>query len=176
MRYITIAMLATTLGACATAYQQQGLTGGYSSTQLDSNVFQVSFKGNGSTDSDRASDFALLRSAEVALEHGFQYFVIIDSKHDTRTRTITTPTTSTTRMNTTAYGSSYGYGTQRTYSANAYGTATTTTQGGQTFTISQPSETNTIVCFKDRPDGFAFNAQVLVTSLRDKYDLNTRQK
>ena len=57
---ITIAVLSA---GCATAYQKQGLTGGFSETQLGENVFQISFKGNGYTSQDRASDFTLLRGS-----------------------------------------------------------------------------------------------------------------
>jgi hypothetical protein len=62
--------------ACATAYQPHGLSGGYSETQLGENVFRVAFEGNGYTSVVRAADLALLRSADVALEHGYGYFIM----------------------------------------------------------------------------------------------------
>jgi hypothetical protein len=33
------------LTSCATTYQKQGFTGGFSETQLGENIFQISFKG-----------------------------------------------------------------------------------------------------------------------------------
>lgn len=62
--------------ACATPYQPHGMSGGYSETQLGENVFRVSFEGNGYTSAVRTADFALLRSAEVALAHGYDYFIV----------------------------------------------------------------------------------------------------
>ena len=47
------------------------MSGGFTESQLDTNVFRVTFKGNGYTSPDRAEDMALLRSAELALQHGF---------------------------------------------------------------------------------------------------------
>jgi len=146
------------LTACATSYQNTGLTGGYSETQLDENVFKVSFKGNGYTSRERASDFALLRSAELTLQSGYAYFVIVDEDSYTRNSTYTTPTTSNTTANV------YGSGNY------AYGSATTTTSGGQTYNISKPNTSNTILLFKEKPDnGFSYNAEFIYRELRQKY-------
>ena len=62
--------------SCATMYQPQSVTGGYSETQLDKNMFRVRFNGNGYTSSARSSDFCLLRSAELCKENGYKYFII----------------------------------------------------------------------------------------------------
>src|SRR5258708_35613196 len=42
-------LLVLSVLSCATGYHAHGLSGGFSETQLDENVFQVSFKGNGYT-------------------------------------------------------------------------------------------------------------------------------
>jgi hypothetical protein len=149
------------LVGCATSYQKRGLTGGFSDTQLGENIFQVSFKGNAYTSRERASDFTLLRSAELSLENGFKYFVIVDSEKYTKTSTHTTPTTSYTT------GNAYGSGNY------AYGSATTTTTGGQTYVYSKPRSTNTIVGFKDKPKtgGLAYEAEFVIKSIKAKYDI-----
>jgi len=64
-KLIAIVILAFILQGCATSYQKTSFTGGYSETQLDENVFNVSFKGNGYTSRERVADFTLLRSAEL---------------------------------------------------------------------------------------------------------------
>lgn len=74
MRRFAIAFAAV-LG-CATPYQARAVRGGYSDMQLGDNVFRVSFEGNGYLSAQAASDYALLRSAELTLEKGFRYFVI----------------------------------------------------------------------------------------------------
>lgn len=171
MRFIATLSLILLLGGCATAYQPQGMTGGFSEAQLDTNVFTVTFKGNGFTGRDRANDFTLLRSAELALKHGFKYFVIVDAQKYSKNSTYTTPTTATTNLNANTYGSAYSYGNNTTYNANTYGTATTTASGGQTYNISKPRTSNTIVCFTEKPQGFTYNAEFLAKSLKKKYGI-----
>ncbi|WP_351079224.1 hypothetical protein [Shewanella sp. CAL98-MNA-CIBAN-0140] len=148
------------LSGCSTSYQSNGFSGGYSETQLDDNVFKVSFRGNGYTRRERVSDFTLLRSAQLAVENGYKYFLVVDSNSYTSNSTYTTPTTS----NTTA--SAYSTGNY------AYGNATTTTTGGQTYNISKPSSSNTIVCFKEKPkNGFSYNAEIIFKNITKKYGI-----
>ena len=66
------------MSGCATPYQPDSFTGGFSETQLGENIFQVSFQGNAYIGGEKVSDFSLLRSAELALEHGFPYFVVVE--------------------------------------------------------------------------------------------------
>jgi hypothetical protein len=85
-KFILIAVAVLIMQGCATKYQKDGFSGGYSETKLDEKSFQVLFAGNGNTSREKVTDFALLRSAEVTLENGFQYFVItkaaVTEKHD----------------------------------------------------------------------------------------------
>lgn len=161
MRIITLVTLVFALAGCASAYKSEGFGGGFSETQLDVNVFRVSFRGNGYTRAERAEELALLRSAELTLKNGFTHFAVIDSQSRERHGSYTTPTQSYTTANATAYGNS------------AYGTAQTTTYGGQTIQFSKPSTTNTIMCFKGKPDiqGLVYDAQFLCNSLGSKYEV-----
>jgi len=161
-KLIAITFAALILQGCATSYQKIGFLtgGGYSEIQLDENVFNVSFRGNGYTSRERVADFTLLRSAELTLEHGFQYFAIIDANSYTSNSTYTMPTTSHTT------GIAYGSGNY------AYGSATTTTTGGQTYNISKPRSSNTIVCFKEKPKTvFTYNANFIYKNIRQKYGI-----
>ena len=160
-RVIALSVLALLLASCATGYQKQGLTGGFSETQLSENIFRVSFNGNAYTSAERAADFTLLRSAELAGENGFSYFAIIDADQSTQLSTYTTPTRSYTTANV------YGSGNYAT------GSATTTTTGGQTYIYSKPRSTNTIVCFhnKDEASGIVYETKFVIRSIREKYDL-----
>ena len=101
---------------------------------------------------------------------------IADAQKYSINSTYTTPTTATTNLNSNSYGSAYGYGNNINYSGNTYGTATTTFSGGQTYNVSKPRAINTIVCFKDKPEGFAYNADFIVKSLKEKYGLNVSGK
>jgi hypothetical protein len=76
-----ILFLVIFLNGCVTKtpYQSIAYSGGYSNTIIDENIFKVSFKGNGFTSKERVEDFTLLRSAEITLQYGFKYFIIINS-------------------------------------------------------------------------------------------------
>ena len=163
MKYLSIlALVMAFLQGCATTYQGSGFSGGYSETQLDENVFKVTFRGNGYTSRERASDFALLRSAELTLQSGYKYFAVIDANSYTSNSTYTTPTTSNTTAN--VYGSD-NY---------AYGNTTTTTYGGQAYNISRPSTSNTIVCFKEKPENvFNYNAEFIYKNIIQKYGIQS---
>jgi hypothetical protein len=168
MRIIATLSIILALGGCATAYEPNGWSGGFAESQLDTNVFNITFKGNEYTDREKANDYALLRSAEVALQNGYQYFVIIDAQEYSEDSTYVTPTTSTTNAHSNASGAAYDIGDVTIYNGNRNGTSTTTVSGGQTYDISKPRTSNTIVCYNDKPAGFSYNAQLVATSLKQK--------
>lgn len=146
---------------CATSYQPSGFSGGFSEVQLDTNVFRVSFVGNGYTSTGKAEEFALLRSAEITIKNNFTHFVIINSRSRQDLSSYTTPTNSYTTANATRFGNS------------AYGTANTTTHGGETTVIAKPNITNTIMCFNGKPvlQSFIYDATFLCASLGKKYNI-----
>ena len=76
----TIYLFILLLAGCATSYQPKGLTGGFSEIQIAEGTYQITFEGNGFTEKRKTTDFTLLRSAEIALENGYRYFVITDSR------------------------------------------------------------------------------------------------
>src|ERR1041385_738680 len=90
---LSIVLAAT---GCATSYQANGFSSGYSETRFAPDIFRVVFKGNGYTSAERAQDFALLRASELALQGGFTCFAIIDERNSSTTSTITTPGHATT--------------------------------------------------------------------------------
>lgn len=68
------------LVSCGATPYQCGIgkyTGGYTETQMAPDTFRVVFAGNGFTPTQMAQDFATLRAAELALEKGFGYFVVV---------------------------------------------------------------------------------------------------
>ena len=147
---LTLILCTFLVQGCATGYQKNGMSGGYTETRLGENIFMVTFRGNGFTSSEKASDFALLRSAELALENGYSYFEIVDANSHISTSSYTTPTTSTTTAN------AYGYGNY------AYGTARTTTYGGQTYNISKPSSLKPSSIFLSRTSLTKLTSSILL--------------
>jgi hypothetical protein len=156
--------LAVVVAGCQTPYlrSDQTIAGGYDETQLGENVFKVHFQGNGYTKPQRAEDFALLRSAELALENGFKFFMITNGNTYVSTDVSTTPLTAHTRTS--------GYISGNNLSAKSR----TTFSGGDIFVDEKPSTTNTIVCFVDKPtntniNGIVYDAAFIRRSLRAKY-------
>lgn len=160
--FIITATFALFFGGCATAYQKTGFSGGYSDSLLQDDIYQVSFRGNGYTSRERANDFALLRSAEVTINMGFNYFIILNGSEYTHQSSYTTPMSSQTQ------GSAYVSGNYASYHG------TTNYYGGQTYLINKPTAQFTIQTFKEKPsitEKMYFDAQQIYTNLRKKYNL-----
>jgi hypothetical protein len=140
MRVSVLALLALSLVGCATPYQPSGLGGGFTDSQLDANTFRVGFRGNGYTPRETVENYLLYRCAELAVERGFDHFVILGSDTETKTGSFTTP--GTYRSTTTGYATSSGN--------FAYGSAYTrgTYTPGQTFTVTRYGGTAMIKAFK----------------------------
>jgi hypothetical protein len=153
-------LLISALTSCATSYQSTGLTGGFRDTQLAPDLFRVSFSGNAFTSGDRLQDFALLRAAELALSNGAQYFAVLSSSDQSRTDTYVTP------------GSSYTTGTVSAYGNTGTYSGTTTYTAPQVRTYYKPGVGMLVRTFKSKPEGgFAFDADFISKSMREKYGL-----
>ena len=149
------------LSACASTYTPRSTPpgfNGYFDTQLGENVFQVGFQGDGFDSNERVTDLALLRSAEVAVQNGFAFFVIVNMADNSTGANYVTPTTTTA--------------TAQVVGNTVYGNATT--YGGQSFYISYPNTTNTIICFKEKPviQGLVYEAQYVVSALKSKHGIS----
>ena len=134
---------------CATTYQKQGFSGGYTDIQYDKNTFLVTFKGNGYISSEKVSTYALYRCAEITILNGFDYFIIVDSNNLSGTSFVTTP------------GS---------FQSNTFGSTTTGTfTPGQTRPIRKYGASLRIKLFRgDKPENNydAYNAFELKRYLR----------
>jgi hypothetical protein len=86
------------LASCATDYQPQGFTGGYSDYLTAPDEAVITFHGNGYTPPERVGEMASLRCAEVTLEHGYKYFII----------TAVSDLSGSTSFTTPGYAHSYG--------------------------------------------------------------------
>ncbi len=172
LKLFFISFVFVLLLGCATSYQSRGFSGGYSETQLDENVFKVSFIGNRYTKKERASDFALLRSSELALQYGYKYFDVLEVKSNTNNITFTTPT----RPNTidSVYGdkeyvSAYGHVESKDAEDKTF------TYSGQTFNSSSPGFVYTIVCLKEKPlDAIPYNAESIYKIMAAKYGIRKK--
>ena len=91
---VTGAML---VSACATETRYRPATGlgfnrqGFSERQVEANRFLVTFAGNSVTDRDTVERYLLFRAAELTLQNGYDYFVMVDRQTDRQARTYSTP-------------------------------------------------------------------------------------
>lgn len=145
---IAVAALLLLAGACATEYQKSGATGGFKETQLAPDLFRVSFTGNAFTSTERVQDFALLRAAEITLEHHARYFAVVSQHDQTRRNTYVTP------------GSYYTKGNKTTYTSPTVDT------------YYYPGVGMMVRIFETKPKGnFVFDAEFLSNSIRTKYQI-----
>ena len=70
--------------SCATPYQALGSRGGYHNYRITGDTFKVSFRGNSATRLETVELYLLRRAAEITLEHGFTYFVLLSEEGRTR--------------------------------------------------------------------------------------------
>jgi len=137
-----IILLISMLGGCAKPLQPDNYEARINSTRLGTDSFIVSYSGQAT--GERVVDLALLRSAELSLQNGFNYFIIVKTDE-----------------------SAAIYAT-----AEPAGTTEFTSHNGLQLQHSVPGAKNTIVCFKHRPAGFAYVALLVKASLRAKYRLD----
>jgi hypothetical protein len=143
------------LVACATPYRPQGDSDfGYSETWLAPDDVEVYFDGNSDTPSEHASDYALLRCAEVALEQGYTHFLVLERLSDLQTSYTSTPA---------AY-SSVGTGYYGYHSGHAV------VVGGDIRSYHQPHSRVRIRLLREPSDG-ALEAAFVSTSIRAKYGM-----
>jgi hypothetical protein len=120
------------LASCATSYQPQSFTGGYSEYLTAPDEAVITFHGNGYTSAERVGQMTALRAAEVTLQHGYRYFIATGIFDQSTNSSFTTPGFANT------YGSVFGYGNYAT------GSATTVFTPPQTFNIYKPAISVTI--------------------------------
>jgi len=140
--------------------------GGYDDLQLAENVFQIRFKGNAYTSKEKAADYTLLRSAELAKENGFGYFIITERdswnkiyKHQEPDKSETSGSVRVMNKNSATYKE------------------TTVTERGSSLTFLKPRTENTIVCFKERPDslGSFYDVNFIIPQLKSKYGITSQE-
>jgi hypothetical protein len=82
------AMLALLLAGCAadpTPYQPAANGYGFSDQQVEGDRFRVTFAGNSATSLDTVRNYMLYRAAEVTVESGHDYFVVVDQNTQSST-------------------------------------------------------------------------------------------
>lgn len=84
------------LSGCMTATPYQPATAsssanGFSDQQIESNRFEVSFRGNSLTSRETVERYLLFRAAELTLQAGFDHFILVSKDTEKQTETYRTP-------------------------------------------------------------------------------------
>ena len=172
MRFSLGLALSLLAGCAAAPYQRIGSSsseGGYSSTRHTKDTYSVSFVGNEYSSPDQVYDFALLRAAELTLETQHKYFMLVEDRDASSTRTRYNPgspsiSTPTTRV--TANGSIY---TTREYTPGISPSFTSTKTPAYTLRITM-TET------PEGPTSLIFDAAETASRLRAKHKISTPAK
>ncbi|MES1158800.1 MAG: hypothetical protein ABUL42_02790 [Terricaulis silvestris] len=86
LRRLIPLLAAAALAACASAPTYMAAPGpnkaGYSETQIESNRYSVVYRAPGGADAHLIDDYALLRAAELTLQSGADWFVVVSRSAD----------------------------------------------------------------------------------------------
>jgi opacity protein-like surface antigen len=123
-RLLALAFSAALLTACATtptvyAPQTAPHGAGYSEYRLENGRYRVTFQGNPGASINQVSDYVLLRSAELALRDGYDWFRVADRM------TQQNGSNSGSSLSIGGGGSSYDYGRHGGGSSVGLGVGTT---------------------------------------------------
>jgi hypothetical protein len=107
---VAVALAAATIGCTtATPYQPEGpgqrVAGGYSEERLAEARYRVNFAGNSLTSRDRVEGYLLYRAAELTVQNGYDWFLIIDRLTEREADTYVEPDP----FYDPWYGRGYGY-------------------------------------------------------------------
>lgn len=103
---LIVGACALVLAACATATPygpaDQGGGFGFAEQRIEENRYRVTFRGNSLTDRETVENALLYRAAELTLQQGLNYFVVVENDTEARTSVRTTASP--------AFYGRYGYG------------------------------------------------------------------
>ena len=160
-KILLLTFISLGLTACATAYKSNSFfnDGGFSETELQENIFKVSFRGNEFTKKDKVVDFTMLRAAEICSSRNMKYMII----SNTSIENISTGYLPAT-INSNSYGMVNNYGNNSRYSSS-------------TNTIVNPAvslfdtASNLFVQCLDTKVANAWDTGFLSRSLKEKYQI-----
>jgi hypothetical protein len=143
---ILLCLLIFLIGGCAQPLQPNNSSEQISATWLDAYRFQVGVPRESLE--QQVVDLVLLRSAEIALQNGFNYFIVVAND------VYTDDSVATSSGVSSAAATEF------------------TVHNDKRYQHTSPASANTIVCFKRKPQGFAYVALFVKASLRAKYRLD----
>jgi hypothetical protein len=165
----TLILMSLLVSACVTPYAPKGLLGGFSDMALAPDIYKVTFNGNGYTSQDTVQSYTLRRCAEIAVNHGFNYFILLAGNSSVERGYISSPTT----IQSNSYGSFQGSGNiygnpyynNYSYTGSSYNHTFTTVNPGFVDEINKHSTTVIIKLLKSNKNvPMAFDAKVILSN------------
>lgn len=157
--FVLVVLFTSVLG-CSTPYQQKDIFGGFSETQLDTNVWRIRFSGNAFTGQDKVRDLSLLRACEIALSTGYSYVAVVSDRDQVKKNEAQIGSTSYSGTATCAGGTCSAI-------VNSYPPSK--------IPFTKYSSEQLVVFFTDRPeDFFVIDAMMSYRSLSAKYGVPTK--
>ena len=166
----TVAMfLSVLLISSTTGYRPLNDSSGYWDERIEpsSNKFTIGYDGNKWHSNpvnrkERVMDLALLRSAEVALENGFKYFIVSGSKvYTEKTRSLQGSITSNTTASRLKRNASETYQIKAIFKTVNY------------VELAEDLRTNAVMQSGEFKDYAVYNADLVVYTINRKYDMNS---
>ena len=159
-------LLSIALVGCATPYRPIKAGTGFSDKRIAPDEFEVGFQANGQTSPQQASDFALLRAAEITLENGFTCFAVVDITNTSSAKVYTAR-----QRFYSDYPPAVGLPppSPGLFDSSRFGYIVEYDRPGVFY---RPGERLLIKCFKSKPEKpFTYEARELKQSLTQKYKI-----
>ena len=148
MKNLIVLFCGLLLAACSS---YSSTTKGY---QLDDNVFRVEMRGTADNDVNDATEYALLKAAELTIDNGAKYFTVESTMDRAKKGAIVLPGSSQSNTTTTANATLYGNSAWGNASSTTYGTYTP----AQTLNFVRPGVDVIIKTYASEPGGSFFDA------------------
>lgn len=153
MKQFILSVLVLILAGCTTGQYQPFRSGvGHKAEQMNENTYYVTYTGSQKSEIEKVNDFALLRSAELTLEKGFDYFVITEAMNN----------------KVALMGEQQSLASYRDWGPGDNGPVA----GRGTLTGPRAKSEMTIVLFHDKPDGITYDAKQVELALKNEYQID----
>ena len=178
VRIVSLSFILSSLAGCSTGYHPANLLGrGYSEMALSQDTYVVSFNGNGLTSEGTVQSYLLRRCAELTLNSGYKYFVVITGKTSVDGSIMQTPTT--VNVNSTGNYRGFGSGTTTYYGYRSHsnfdvmGGSSSSTHAtinhGTQYQVNRYTSRVVVKMFKNNKNlPQALNAKVILSNFIDK--------
>ena len=153
MKSFILSILILALAGCNTGQYQPFRSGvGHKAEQMNENTYYVTYTGSQKSEIKKVNDFALLRSAELTLEKGIDYFVITEAMNN----------------KVALMGEQQSLASYKDYGPGSGGAVA----ASGTLTGPRARSELTIVLFNDKPDGISYDARQVELALKNEHKID----